>query len=220
MPEYLGVSGNKLLKLIEEPPPNTLFIFVAEDESKILPTILSRTQLVKINRLESKDVQDWLITKQAVPKEKAIQIASMANGNLREAFQLLHQADEDWQEMLREWLNAILKNGPPAQIKWVDETSKLGREKQKQFVAYFIHLLSISVHLANQGTAPDVDEKELDFANRLLRLAATEQLEAIVHELDKSIYQIERNANAKMLFMALTIKIYHIIRDKTVILAN
>ncbi len=220
MPEYLGKEGNKLLKLIEEPPANTLFIFVAEDESKILSTILSRTQLVKINRLEPKDIQEWLIAKQAVPKEKAVQIASMSNGNMREAFQLLHHADENWQDLLREWLNAILKNGPPAQVKWVDETSKLGREKQKQFIAYFIHLLSIAVHLANQGSAPEVDEKELDFANRLLRLAATEQLEAIVKELDRSIYQIERNANAKMLFMALTIKIYHIIRDKTVILSN
>ncbi|MFN5422417.1 MAG: ATP-binding protein [bacterium] len=220
MPEYLGKEGNKLLKLIEEPPPNTLFIFVAEDESKILSTILSRTQLVKINRLESKDIQEWLITKQAVPREKAIRIASMSNGNMREAFQLLHHADENWQDLLREWLNAILKNGPPSQMKWVDEVSKLGREKQKQFLTYFIHLLSISVHLSNQGTAPDIDEKELDFANRLLRLAATEQLEAIVNELDRSIYYIERNANAKMLFMALTIKIYHIIRDKTVILSN
>ncbi|MEY3947098.1 MAG: hypothetical protein RJB03_1804, partial [Bacteroidota bacterium] len=51
MPEYLKDTGNKLLKLIEEPPPNTLFLFVAEDESRILPTILSRTQLIKINRL-------------------------------------------------------------------------------------------------------------------------------------------------------------------------
>lgn len=220
MPEYLGKEGNKLLKLIEEPPPNTLFIFVAEDESKILSTILSRTQLIKINRLESTDIQEWLIAKQAVPREKALQVASMSNGNMREAFQLLHHADENWQEVLREWLNAILKNGPLSQVKWVDETSKLGREKQKQFLAYFIHLLSIAVQLANQGTAPDVDDKELDFANRLLRLAATEQLEAIVNELDRSIYQIERNANAKMLFMALTIKIYHIIRDKTVILSN
>ena len=220
MPEYLGKEGNKLLKLIEEPPANTLFIFVAEDESKILSTILSRTQLVKINRLESKEIQEWLIAKQSVPREKAIQIGSMSNGNMREAFQLLHNADENWQELLREWLNAILKNGPPSQVKWVEEVSKLGREKQKQFLAYFIHLLSISVTMANHGIAPDVDEKELDFANRLIRLSATEQLEAIVNELNRSIYYVERNANAKMLFMALTIKIYHIIRDKAVILSN
>ncbi|MEN9952867.1 MAG: hypothetical protein RLZZ520_1135 [Bacteroidota bacterium] len=220
MPEYLGSSGNKLLKLVEEPPEKTLFLFVAEDESKILPTILSRTQLIKINQLETNDIASWLISNQAVPKEKATALAPIAQGNLREAFQLLHHADEDWQGLLREWLNAILKNGPAAQVKWVEEISKLGREKQKQFLSYFIHLLSISVHLANTPIPPAVTEEELDFATRLLKLISTEQIEALVDELNHSSYHIERNANAKILFMALTLKIYHIIRDKSVILIH
>lgn len=220
MPEYLGLTGNKLLKLIEEPPANTLFIFVAEDESRLLATILSRTQLIKINRLESNDLQTWLINKQGLPRERAQQIASLAEGNMREAFQLLHHADEDWEGILRDWLNAIIKNGPAAQVKWVDETSKLGREKQKQFLAYFIHLLASAVQIANVGKAPEVAENELDFANRLLRLASTEQLEAIANELDRSTYHIERNANPKILFMALTVKIYHIIKYKAVILVH
>jgi DNA polymerase-3 subunit delta' len=220
MPEYLKDTGNKLLKLIEEPPPNTLFLFVAEDESRILPTILSRTQLVKINRLDNASITSWLIEKQAVPKEKAQTIAPLAQGNMREALHLLHDGDEDWQEMLREWLNAILKNGPAAQVKWVDETSKLGREKQKQFLAYFIHLISVSVEMDTTGRKPEVTETEIDFAARLLKIARIEQLEAMVEELDKSIYHIERNANAKILFMALTIKIYHIIKDKSIILVN
>jgi DNA polymerase-3 subunit delta' len=220
MPEYLGTAGNKLLKLVEEPPEKTLFIFVAEDESKILPTILSRTQLIKITQLEPTDIASWLIVSQGVPKEKATSIAPIAQGNLREALQLLHHADEDWQAFLREWLNAILKNGPAAQVKWVDEISKLGREKQKQFLQYFIHLLSISFRMANTVVQPFATEEELDFASRLVKLTSSEQIEAIVEELNQSIYHIERNANAKILFMALTLKIYHIIRDKSVILIH
>src|SRR5260221_6074951 len=61
MPEYLGNEGNKLLKLIEEPPPNTLFIFVAENESLILPTIVSRCQLIKIPALETGEIEAALI---------------------------------------------------------------------------------------------------------------------------------------------------------------
>ena len=220
MPEYLKDIGNKLLKLIEEPPPNTLLLFVAEDESRILPTILSRTQLIKINRLDNASIASWLIEKQAVPKDKALLLAPLAQGNMREALHLLHDGDEDWQEMLRDWLNAILRNGPAAQVKWVDETSKLGREKQKQFLAYFIHLISVSVEMDATGRNPGVAEKELDFAARLLKIARVEQLEAMVQELDRSIYHIERNANAKILFMALTIKIYHIIKDKSIILMD
>ena len=220
MPEYLGSSGNKLLKLIEEPPAQTLFILVAEDDSKILPTILSRTQLVKINRVATTDLQSWLIENQKVPKDKASSIAPLAQGNLREAMQLLHHGEENWQELLREWLNAILKNGPAAQVKWVDEISKIGREKQKQFVAYFIHLLSISVTISNNAIPDDISENEIDFAQRLIKLASTAQIQSMVEELDQSIYYIERNANPKMLFMALSIKFYHIIKDKMVILVN
>jgi len=220
MPEYLGNAGNKLLKLIEEPPAQTLFILVAEDESKILPTILSRTQLIKINRVATKDVQSWLIDGLSVPKEKAISIAPLAQGNLREAMQLLHHGDENWQDLLRDWLNAIIKNGPGAQVKWVDEMSKIGREKQKQFIAYFIHLLSISIRISNNEIPHDIGENEIDFAQRLLKLADTSQIQSLVEELDKSIYYIERNANPKMLFMALSIKFYHIIKDKMVILIN
>ncbi|MFZ9743164.1 MAG: ATP-binding protein [Chitinophagaceae bacterium] len=220
MPEYLGSSGNKLLKLIEEPPAQTLFILVAEDDSKILPTILSRTQLVKINRVATTDLQSWLIENQKVPKDKASLIAPLAQGNLREAMQLLHHGEENWQELLREWLNAILKNGPAAQVKWVDEISKIGREKQKQFLAYFIHLLSISVTISNNAIPDDILENEIDFAKRLIKLASTAQIQSMVEELDQSIYYIERNANPKMLFMALSIKFYHIIKDKMVILVN
>lgn len=220
MPEYLGNSGNKLLKMIEEPPEKTLFILVAEDESKILPTILSRTQLVKINQLSTQEVEDWLITKQAVPREKAITLAPLAQGNLREAFQMIHHGDEDWQALLRDWLNAMLKNGPSAQVKWIDEISKLGREKQKQFLLYFIHLISVAIHLENTGTMKTASETEVDFAQRILKLASTPQLEIMVQELNTAMYSIERNAHAKMLFMALTIKIYHIIKDKSLILIH
>jgi DNA polymerase-3 subunit delta' len=220
MPEYLGTAGNKLLKLIEEPPAKTLFILVAEDESKILPTILSRTQLIKINRVATNDVQSWLIETKQVPREKANSIAPLAQGNLREAIQMLHHGEENWQVLLREWLNAILKNGPAAQVKWVDEISKIGREKQKQFIAYLIHLLSISIRISNNEIPHDIAENEIDFSQRLLKLADTPQIQSMVEELDRSIYYIERNANPKMLFMALSIKFYHIIKDKMVILIN
>ena len=214
MPEYLGNEGNKLLKMIEEPPANTLFIFVAEDDSRIIPTILSRTQLIKINRLDNTDLEKWLVDKHNIPLAKAQNIAALSQGNLREAFQILNQGDEDWNELLREWLNAILKNGPAAQVKWIEDISKLGREKQKQFIGYFTHLISTALHETTMGISEGANQIEVDFAQRVNKIAAPEQLEEIAKELDRATYYIERNANAKMLFMALSIKIYHIIKDK------
>jgi DNA polymerase III subunit delta' len=227
MPEYLSKNGNKLLKLIEEPPPNTLFIFVAENDALILPTILSRTQLVKIPLYSNKEIATALQQQHNIGADKASQVAAIAEGNYREALHLLQHADDDWQAMLREWLNAILKTGPVAQVKWIDDAAKLGREKQKQFLKYFIHLLEQAVRLQamptnimQQAAGAQYQSPDHDFAQRLNKICNVGQQEAIINELDKASYYIERNANAKMLFHALTIKLYHIISNKSVILVN
>src|SRR5579862_4916009 len=219
MPEYLGNEGNKLLKLIEEPPPNTLFILVAENDALILPTIISRTQLVKIPALETAELEAALITRAKTPEDRARQVASIAEGNYREALQLLKHAEQDWQELLRDWLNAILRSGPIAQVRWIEEISKLGREKQKQFLRYFNHLVEQAIRrrVIGESVRLNVSAYEDDFTSRLNKLAGIAQQQAIVEELDKATYYIERNANAKILFHALTIKLYHIIADNKVV---
>jgi DNA polymerase-3 subunit delta' len=220
MPEYLGKEGNKLLKLIEEPPADTLFIFVAENEDLILPTILSRCQLVKLNILQTADISVALTKRGNIEAERAQQTAAISQGNYREALQLLQNASEDWQSLLREWLNAALKNGPSAQTKWIEEMNKLGREKQKQFLLYFIHLLQQSIRIRFAGNNIFIAESEKDFAVRLNKIALVNHQQAIIEELNKAVYYIERNANAKMLFHALTIKLYHIIKNNALILTD
>jgi len=220
MPEYLTKNGNKLLKLIEEPPPNTLFILVAENEEQILPTILSRTQLVKIPLLSNMEVEAALELRASVKIDKARQIAMLSEGNYREALHLLQHEESDWQAILREWLNLIVKKNLAGQVKWVDDMSKQGREKQKQFLKYFTHLLEMAIRV--QFIEPNAEgmNNELDFALRLNKLCGIGQQDAIIQELDKASYYIERNANGKMLFQALSIKLYHIISNNSLILTN
>ena len=220
MPEYLGKEGNKLLKLIEEPPSNTLFILVAESEEQILQTILSRTQLVKIPLLENAEVENALIERNQTAPDQARQAAGIAQGDYREALQLLQHADEDWLGLVREWMNVTLKENQPGQVKWVEEAAKLGREKQKQFFRYYNHLLEQCVRLRILGNeSHTLSANEADFAKRLNKIASVTQQQAILTELDKASYYIERNANPKILFHALTIKILHIVRDKIVVSA-
>jgi DNA polymerase-3 subunit delta' len=220
MPEYLGKEGNKLLKLIEEPPDNTIFILVAASEENILPTILSRCQFVKVPRLSTDEIESALMGRAKLAPEKAKQVAILAEGNYREALHLIQHSDQDYISMIKDWLNAILKMGPLAQLKWVEEMSKLGREQQKQFLKYFNHLLEHSIRLKTMGSDLPLDSDLKDFALRINKIAGVSQMESIVNELDKSIYHIERNANPKMLFMALSIKLYHIIQNKTLILTE
>ena len=220
MPEYLGNEGNKLLKLIEEPPPNTLFLLVTENESLILPTILSRTQVIRIPPLEPSEIEAALVHNHKSTPDQARKIAAISEGNYREAQMLLHQGGEDWEVVLRDWLNAIKKTGPIAQVKWMEDVSKLGREKQKQFLRYFNHLLEQSIRLRviseDLANAIYIPDNERDIARRINQIADISQQQAIIEELDRATYYIERNANAKMLFHALTIRLYHILAEKTV----
>ncbi len=89
MPEYLRNEGNKLLKLIEEPPPDTLFILVTEDEAQILPTIMSRVQSIHLPRPSVSEISDALVTRAGVQPEKARQLAAVSEQNYREALQQL-----------------------------------------------------------------------------------------------------------------------------------
>lgn len=221
MAEYLGKEGNKLLKLIEEPPPDTLFILIAENESAILPTIVSRTQLVRLPPITEADIEHALTSQHKATSEQARQVAIVSGGSYREALQQLEHAGQDWMTDVREWLNSIMKSGPVAQVKWIEEMGKHGREQQKQFLRYFSHLLQQAVRLQ---VAPDtgavLPQAEHDFATRFNNVAGIAQLQAIIEELDKASFHIERNAHGRILFHALTIRLYHIIARKSVILTT
>ena len=148
-------------------------------------------------------------------------LLTISNGNYHEALQQLQHVDDDWEVLLRDWLNSIIKTGPAAQVKWIDEVSKIGREKQKQFLKYFTHLLEHAIRLRVMGDAianEAENESMTGFAIKFNKLCDISQQEAIINELDQAAYYIERNANAKILFHALTIKLYHIISNKSVIL--
>ena len=178
---------------------------------------------MKIPALEPADIEGSLLAKKACSQDKAKQIANSSNGNYREALQQLQHADEDFHSLLRDWLNATLKNQTIVQVKMIEEIARLGREKQKQFLRYFTHLLEQAVIIEATGESAKerllsgMSEGEKDFVGRLNKAMGLGQKEAISEELDKATYYIERNANAKILFHALTIKIFHIVRNNVVV---
>jgi DNA polymerase-3 subunit delta' len=217
MPEYLGNEGNRLLKLIEEPPPNTLFLLIAENQEQILATILSRTHLIKVNPLPKEVLVEALISRAQIPAAKARQAATIAAGNYREALYLLQNSDDDYHELLRNWLNYIFTGNRPALQEWVDTVAKLGRENQKQFLRYFINLLEHTLRLKYiDKSLLAFSEEETDFATKLQKLANLQQMELIMQELDSACYYVERNANAKLLFHALSIKLQYIFKKRPI----
>lgn len=227
LPEYLGNEGNKLLKLIEEPPTDTLFILASEKESQLLGTIVSRCQTIRVPPLTEEDIVEALITRCGADEDTARQLALVSEGNYHEAQQLMQHNEEDLNGLLRDWLNASLLKGPKAyerfdlQAKFVATVSQLGRERQKQLLRYFLQLVEQSIRLRLIGEDRlHLPPTEKDFALRLNKFSGLGQQKAIADELEKAIYYIERNANAKMLFQALTLKLRAIVMEKTIFLTQ
>ena len=144
LPEKMNAtSGNMLLKLIEEPPQNTLFILVSEDPGQVLTTISSRAQPVKLSRIDNDSLADALRNKFQIPDTELKDIVRIANGNFIQAQELILSSAEN--EFNFEKFTGIMRMCWSRNFQdindWVDEMSGIGREKLKNFFIYALHLI-------------------------------------------------------------------------------
>jgi DNA polymerase-3 subunit delta' len=216
LPEYLDKAGNALLKIIEEPQPNTLFLLVAQNQDQILNTILSRTQLIKVPCLTYDDVKQYLIDN-GQPKALAEQAAYLSNGNLTEAIQILQQDTDNYHAQFVQWLRICFGNKGSEAMKMVDVLAKLGRENQKNFLRYGISFLRECCLLqAGVENLVHLPADELETAKKMATVIPVNYAEAISAELEKAHYHIERNANPKILFLDVSLQIIKILFFKTI----
>lgn len=215
LPEYLGKEGNRLLKLIEEPPAQTIFILVAENQELILNTILSRCQVVKIRPLQDEEIAEALISKHLGDEESAQAIAHLADGNLNEALTLASQKENDNAALFLEWMRKCYIGNGVELVKWVDRFSKLGRENQKHFLRYALHFMREYMVLKMSDHANiRLRAEELKTAQNLTSVIAFDQIELIVKLINDCSYYIERNANPKVLFLDTSIQLNKILKRK------
>jgi DNA polymerase III subunit delta' len=210
MPEKMNLpTANKLLKLLEEPPDKTVFILVSES-TQILPTILSRTQLTKVLRCTEKEITDALIHKHGLATDAATHIAKACEGNYRLA-QLMVQGEIDTElnmPRFQSWMRVCLNLDGAKLVDWVNETATTGREKQKLFLAFCIKTIRQSI-LLGLNYPSGINPADEDFLTKFSPFINYENGAQIVNELSSAYYAIERNANPKILFMSVSIKIHN-----------
>ncbi|MBE9665122.1 DNA polymerase III subunit [Mucilaginibacter boryungensis] len=216
LPEYLDKEGNSLLKIIEEPQPNTLFLLVAQNQDQILNTILSRTQLIKIPSLEYNDIKDYLTYHQGQTQHAAEEIAYLSNGNMTEALSMINQEGSNYHQLFVKWLRMCFGNKGSEVVSFTDQLAKLGRENQKNFLKYGISFIrECCLLLAGAGNLVHLPAAELETAQKMIGVMNMAQAEAISAELEKAHYHVERNANPKILFLDVSLQIIKILFFKT-----
>lgn len=211
MPEYLGKEGNTLLKIIEEPPFKTIFLLVANTQEMILPTILSRTQLVKIPRLRDADIVDALLTRREATETQARNISFLCEGDYNQARKLMTETEDSYFLPLRTWFGFCYQNNMAEAARWGDENAKMGRENLKHFLVYAIRMLrECMVIKTGAGHLARITGDEEKFAANFSRILSEKQLELLINELNDAAYYIERNANPKIILFDLSLRLKNV----------
>lgn len=202
-------AANKLLKILEEPPDKTLFLLVCESEDQLLRTIVSRTQLIKIPKIADQDMLKALVERNGLTPEDAEKTAHLADGSYAEALLLINENENAAQNLLsfQKLMRASLKFDAKAVISWIDEVSAAGRERQKNFINYSLHIIRESM-IINYGdpALTKLGKDEQDFVKKFAPFIHSNNIERFTEELNKAYYHMERNANPKILFMDLAFK--------------
>lgn len=213
LPEYLGKEGNRLLKIMEEPPEQTHFILVSEQTEQVLPTILSRCQLVKIDPLTDEAVVEGLKHYRQMDTDRAVQLALLAEGDFNLALQLADQPDSDEHGLFIDWLRKCWRGYGPDLVQWTDAFAKLGRENQKQLLLYGLHFLRETLRLVVLGDYPlRLRPAESTVAHNMAKILTVEKIEILTEMLNENIQYLERNANAKVLFLDTSIRMHGILK--------
>ncbi len=216
MPEFLGKEGNRLLKMIEEPPPNTIFLLVAQHQEEILNTITSRCQLVAFKPLEDNVIEDFLVTNYPSAKAEVLkQIVFLAKGDINIATDLAEEKEGFAANIWLEWLRLAFKGHGIELVNWSDRFNRLDREAQKNFFRYGLHFFrEMMMYMLDSKHEILLMENENLAMRKLSNLSNVHAVQKAIALTNDSIYHLERNANSRILMMDCSIRLNKILHNK------
>ena len=216
LPEMMnGTCANKLLKILEEPPQNTIIISVSDNSEDILPTIRSRTQPVKILGIADNELKDAIIRQYNISEQMAIDIVNISNGSLFEARKQIVTNDETEYNFAKftELMRVCYGYKIPDAINLSEELAKNSREKQKNFLYYSLVLLRENfAYNSKLKQVIYMTKTEIEFSNKFARFVNQANIGDLMQIFEEAYYHIERNVNAKLVFTDSAFKIMKVIR--------
>lgn len=213
MPEYLGAEGNILLKIIEEPPENTLFLMVAEDSDSILTTILSRAQITRIPPVKDEFISAKLAEVFNLSADESNRIALMSSGNYLKATELATNAENKFLDPFRTWMGYCYLKKMPEAINWSQEFGSQGREQLKGFFLYCLEITRAALVNPFLPGKTGLSAEEETFISKFSKILHSHaQAEIMYNLLNDAAYEVERNGNAKMIFTDLSFKLARILK--------
>lgn len=218
LPERMHTTfANKILKLLEEPPAQTVFILVSEEPHLLLETIRSRVQRIDLRRIDDEDIEKALMAKRGLDAGNAHRITRIANGNWLKAKEMLDASNENNQflDMFIMLMRMAYARNTKGMKKWTDTVSAFGREKQRRMLKYFS--LQVRENFMTNFGNPQLTyqtEEEETFSKNFARFINEANVIEIQELIDHTIRAIGQNANAKMQFFDFALKMIVLIIKK------
>ena len=210
LPELMNTAcANKLLKLLEEPPTQTVFLLVSHRAEGILPTILSRTQRLAVRAIPEAEIAEHLQRERGISPQDAAYVAHTAQGNYVRALRLL-SVGHDEQEFL-DMFALLMRKCYLRDIKemhaWSERMAGWGRERQKAFLDYSLRM--VRENFIMNFHRPELNymtRAEEEFSRRFSPFINERNVLGISDELALARRDIAQNVNAKMVFFDFALK--------------
>ena len=217
LPEKMHPSAaNKLLKLIEEPPDRTIFLLVSEESDKVIPTILSRCQLIRLPGFSDDQITDYLTDKYGASEQKAFEIAKVANGNIIKAIELFENEDSSLQNLdrFRNLMRFAWKRDIISLLSWSEDISTTGREAQKEFLTYSLRVLRENLMLTlgqQKNNIVFLAGEEASFSGNFHPFVTQSNIYSLTEEFNLAFTHVESNGNSRIIFLDLALKVTRLI---------
>lgn len=216
LPEKMHIAAsNRLLKMIEEPPQKTLFLLVSEEPDKIIKTILSRTQILKIPPIDTESIISVLSREYDLEYDQLKNVARLARGSYRKAKLLIRNSAQNkfnFDQFVEIMRLCYARKVQDVMI-WSEEMASIGREKQKSFLDYALRMVRENFILnLKQPDMVYLNKEEMGFSQRFSPFINEENVWSIANELSRAHADIERNANAKIVFLDMTLRLVKLLR--------
>lgn len=217
--ERMNIScANKLLKILEEPPPKTLFLVVSVSPDQLLPTMLSRVQTLRIPALKDEEIYNMLEKNFDLSEKERRNVTRLSRGNYTKSLEYIQSSSEqnEYLELFMRWMRLCYKQEVAEILNWVDEVSGKGREKIKQFLNYAIRMTRENFLLSQMPEQKDrlvrMGEEEDEFSGKFSKFINEQNIFELAGEINQAILDVEANAYQKTVLFDLSIKTMKLIR--------
>ena len=211
LPERMNVEcANKLLKLLEEPPHQTLFIMVSEAPERLLETVRSRTQMIQVKRIDTVVLERALVEKRGLDDDTAHRVAQIANGSWLDAIRMLN-ADSEAKQFFNDFvgvMRASYRRDIREMKAWSERVATYGREKQKRMLLYFHRMFRENfMYNFKQSSLIHFTQDEEQFAQKFAPFINEKNIVELYELVELNIRDLSQNANPKIVFFDFTLRV-------------